>query len=414
MSLNRTSLRLVAGVLILLIGLPALAQDLRGVQLFAPADLSTYGSGIQPKEGYFFVFDGLNWSISKPIVTTIGNDAPGERSRLVYNVGNPDTAWTQTNSHDTGPLRGSFTGGNRIEFGRVCDRRGWIFSTYRLNNQSQRFAASDVHVVFADDDDWGDPSGGRLEGAIIDDTDPPSDPPDFGVAGNPAPLPVIFDDVVVYNRVEHWSVELMCIQRMRPCHYGGIFEWFAGVRYLEFDDTFDVDARREDVATDNSHVILGNSIWSTEAQNHIVGPQVGLRWFNKNGRWMLSTEGRFLAGFNSQNIRQQGVLGSELNPDLAARVLGEPSMMLATDFNHVEHIQDWSPVFELRAEARYQLTRAVSFRAGWTGIWMDGIARASNMVDYSLYEEGVMGILTSQNRQDVFIHGLTIGVDVNR
>jgi len=391
------------------------------MELFAPADLSTYGSGIQPKEGFFFVFDGLSWSIAKPNVAVIGNDTPGERSRLVYNVGNPDTAWTQTNSHDTGPLESAFTEGNRIEFGRICNRRGWMVGVYNLRDQTQQFVASDVHVVFADDDDWGDPSGGRLQGPVVqlDPGDPTATPPIPPTNGPNVNLPVIFDEMNVINRVEHWNVELMCIHRTRPFHYGGYFEIFAGVRYFEFDEDFSVDARRVDDPTattppNNASVILANSFWDTLAENHVIGPQAGLRWFKKNGRWMFSTEARFMAGYNLQNLRQTGILGSELNPDTTARVLGEPALMLATPFDHIDHEEKFSPVGELRAELRYQLTRAISFRAGWSGIWMDGIARSSNLVDYSLFEQGVMGILADNNDQDVFIHGLTIGVDVNR
>jgi len=400
-------------------GMSALAQNLETMELFAPADLSPYGSGIQPREGYFFAFDWLNWYISKPDVAVIGNDTPGERSREVYNVGGG--SWTQTNSHDTGPFDSAITSGTRIEFGRVCDRNGWMMSIYNLGDQTQRFVASDVHVVFADDDDWGVPSGGRLQGPVvqIDPGDPTATPPIPATNGPSVDLPVIFDEMTVVNRVEHWNVELMCLHRSRPFHYGGYFEFFAGVRYFEFDEDFGVDARRVDDPTatttpDNSRVILANSLWDTMAENHIIGPQAGVRWFKQSSRWMLSTEARFLAGYNLQNLSQTGILASEINPVPSTRVLGEPALMLATPFEHVDHEEEFSPVVELRAELRYQLTRAVSFRAGWTGIWMDGVARASNLVDYSLYEQGVMGILAANNDQDVFIHGLTIGVDVNR
>ena len=46
----------------------------------------------------------------------------------------------------------------------------------------------------------------------------------------------------------------------------------------------------------------------------MVGPQIGLRWFKKQGRWMFTTEGRFLAGMNCQNISQQVDIGPNLNP----------------------------------------------------------------------------------------------------
>ncbi|HYW78446.1 MAG TPA: hypothetical protein VE890_02680, partial [Thermoguttaceae bacterium] len=118
--------------------------------------------------------------------------------------------------------------------------------------------------------------------------------------------------------------------------------------------------------------------------------------------------------FNAQSVRQSGTLGSELNPILTDRGVGEPDLMLPTDFNHSARMWEWSPAVELRVEGIYQLTRAVSFRAGWTGLWIDGIARSSSMVDYSLGVNSTMGILADRNNQDVFMHGWTIGFDINR
>ncbi len=82
-----------------------------------------------------------------------------------------------------------------------------------------------------------------------------------------------------------------------------------------------------------------------------------------------------------------------------------------TTFTHADHIQEFTPAVELRAEAWYQLTRAVSVRAGWTGLWMDNIARSSNMINYQVPG---MGIRSQFNRQDVFVHGWNLGLIVNR
>ena len=99
------------------------------------------------------------------------------------------------------------------------------------------------------------------------------------------------------------------------------------------------------------------------------------------------------------------------NVDDPAGELYEPALMGPTYFTHWAHIQEWSPAVELRTELKYQLTRSITFRAGWTGIWIDNLARASNLVNY---EVAYMGLNTHFNRQDVFIHGLTLGVEVNR
>jgi len=468
MTLNRRYSLLAVGLLGLLSVSPALAQTLPDFQLFAPAEVRPYGGGAQPNEGYFFVFNGMEWVISTPDVTAIGN--PMDDTPLVFSLGNDTTGWTLTNNQSTSPFRWKSVEGKRVDLGFVEGHNGWLFSGYQLNNQQQNFTATDVHMVFDDSPAWrfpplgdyppgsGNPRGGRLVGPVIEeevaggDDDDDDDDDDLATLVN---LPVFFDQVRVTNRVEHWSLEVMCLHRLHPFHNGGVIELFGGVRYMEFDDLFTVDAKAipgggagddddddddttgdddddDDTTTgddddddtteeevelgveDRQRVILANSDWGNNAHNRIVGPQVGVRWFRKRGRWTLSSEGRFFAGFNSQSIRQSGTLGSELEPLLEERGAGEPDLMLATNFNHVERISEWSPAVELRAEVVYQLTKAVSFRTGWTGIWMDGIARGANMVDYSLRENSVMGILADQNDQDVFMHAWTIGFDVCR
>ena len=407
MSIKRTTSWLGAVSLVLAVGLPGLAQDLEGLQLFAPVEVTPYGCGPQPKEGYFFVWDGLNWSISKPNVATVGFEG---LTRTVYYGPHPideqdpvSDAAIQSNSLDTGALRAFRTSGDRFEMGRVCGRHGWMVSTFHLKPQTQWIYASEVTMTFVDPE-FGPLGSKLLEGIVGDDGEEP--PVDII-----RDLPLTFEDVIIRNSVTTWSVELMYIHRSKQRHHGGFLEWFAGVRYMEFDENFNVDATGIPVVEAEPNElgnILADSNWYTQADNHIVGPQAGLRWFRKRGRWMLSTEGRFFAGYNSQTIRQRGVLGSKLTPPGG---LFEPAVMGPTYFTSVRHFDEWSPCAELRAELRFQVTRAISLRAGWTGIWVDGIARPSNMINY---EVAYMGINGNGNRQDVFINGLTLGVDVNR
>jgi len=416
--------------LVLLTALPAVGQDLEGMQLFAPAEVGPYGDGPQPKEGYFFVFDGLSWSIGRPDVVVVGNTT--EDSRIVYNVGDATTGWTQTNTHDTGEFTSARTEGNRIEFGCVRNRRGWMFGVYKLNDQTQRLTASEVDMVFFDPA-FG-PQGVRLLQGVVDQIPDPQNPDEtIDVLRD---LPLTFDDVLVRNRVEHWSTELMCIHRTRPFHRGGRVELFAGLRYMEFDDAFSVDALGEgevdggdDADADQQQAdqvpsILADSFWNTEADNHIVGPQLGVRYFKICSRWMINIEGRFMAGYNFQSFRQRGTLGTELDApggptgdddddddDGGGGELFEPRLMNATSFNHAAHVEEFSPVVEIRAGVRYKLTRAVDIGAGWTGMWIDNVARASNLINYEVPN---MGLRTLYNRQNVFVHGVGFTVTVNR
>ncbi|MBC7337975.1 MAG: hypothetical protein H5U01_17120 [Clostridia bacterium] len=65
----------------------------------------------------------------------------------------------------------------------------------------------------------------------------------------------------------------------------------------------------------------------------------------------------------------------------------------------------------MRATIKYQVTSKINLSVGWTGLWMDGIARASNMI---LYRVPDMGITMEHNTQDLFINGVTAGVEFNR
>ncbi len=84
---------------------------------------------------------------------------------------------------------------------------------------------------------------------------------------------------------------------------------------------------------------------------------------------------------------------------------------------YVDYEREWSPALELRVEGQYQITRAIEFKAGWTGFWMDGIARANSIIDYKVGTpagEEPLGIDLTGNRQSLFVNGLTLGFDVNR
>lgn len=449
---------LAVGVLALLLAAPAPAQDLERAQVFAPADPSMYGSGPQPKQGYFFGFDGLWWSISEPDTVPIGY--PG--TRTVMHTGTDPGI--QSNSQNTGPFTATFTGGNRIEFGRVYGSHGWLFSSFRLNNQTQSVFNSDVDMVFLDLGDnlfgWLANMSGYDEPAAVFFLDNRSNAyyVDF-VQGR---LPVTFDELLMTNRVETWGVELMYLFRSRQAPRGGFFECFAGVRYLEFDDTFhidlygtermtadgnpinaranwrfrydqgsDGDPNNQDPAVIGPGNVLADSNWATEAENHIVGPQLGGRWFRKSGRWTLSAEGRFFAGLNVQNVRSRGVLGSELGAPLPyafddfdfdgddvldAGFPYVPLVRLPHTFDHAAHFREFTPGAELRLEMVLDLTRTISVKAGWNAIYLGGIARGSNMNDYTISDHSVMAVkqVGRSNRQDVLLQGLNVGITVNR
>ena len=424
MSLNRKT----AWVLVLFGGVgPALGQNMQDMQLFAPAENSDYGGGQRPNEGFFFAFDGINWSISAPDVTPIGFPS----TRLVYYGWEENTQVVQSNSLDTSTFDADYSPGMRFELGWIDDHCGFKFGMYNLKDQHQRLEASSVDMVFNDPPDA--VTGSKLlEGYYIlpmDGGTPPApifpgdissgdrDHLPFADDGTGTlvdavlrDLPLTFDDVLVRNTVDTWGAELMYTYRLHPRRHGGIVELYFGVRYIEFDDTFSVEANGTVDDEVDPVVVTGtltNSFWTTEVENHIVGPQVGVKWFRQAGRWTASAEGRFLAGFNRQNYNQVGILGSELTP---LGLEGMPYLMGPTAFDHGAHDNEFSPIWEARVHIDYEFTRAISAGFGWSAIWMEGIARGSTSV---LYQVPSMGLITSNNDQDVLMHGYDFRFSIN-
>jgi hypothetical protein len=358
---NRTTLRMAIGVLVMLAAVPAFAQGIGGAQFFAPADISPYGRGPQPNQGYFFVFDGLYWSVSQPHVSKIGDEAKeqlypqSDGSVLVAPI--LPSNWSST---DTGLFTAPFNPGQRVEFGRVEEHQGWFVSTFRLNDQTQDPTAYNVPVVYKDPSDI-------LKGAAVR-----------------------YTTLDLYNENTTWNIELNYLYRFLPFHNNGVAELFLGVRYMEFNEMFKISG------------VGGALDWTfilTDTENHLLAPQIGLRFFKKYAsRFMFSAEGRFFEGFNSLNVSQYAVMGFNQSAPLGN-----------TATTHVFN-GSWYPAVEARFDIRYQLTRAISFRAGWTGMWLDGIARASNVNNYELPNMGI----NLDNRHGLFINGLTLGIDVNR
>ncbi len=375
MLINRTFSCMAVGLMVLLAATSAFGQGTaEGLQIFAPADVSSYGKGPQPNEGFFFVFDGLYWTISPPKVTTVGKEGltrnaiiatPGQ----IFNLQNDQIV--QHNELDTGAFTAEFIAGNRIEFGRIIDNHGWMVSLFQLREQSQSIAAHDVDMTF-DEASSGSPAHLPLDGQFTNLNPPP--------VLFLAPLPVTFTNVLLRNDIAVFSIETEYMGRSEQLHNGGFLEWYIGPRYIEYNNTFTVNAQ--------GSTTLADSFWITEAQNHIIAGQIGARWWKKQGRWMLNTEGRFLAGLNCQNVHQTGELGTGPAPIVPGVTdSGQPFFLGPTSINHNEFIREFTPGLELRIDARYQITRSVSFRIGWTGFWLDRIAQGSDMINYTLDPE---------------------------
>jgi len=382
----------------------------------------------------------------------------------------PGSGVTQVNSLDTGYLGSDFTSGGRFEFGRVVNGRGWMVSTFNLGTQTQFFSGSNVAVNFAnppvgfvdiaggstgtpaignfnnfrftgdgfDDDLDGDGVFGRhgrdrgtqqgttfvaqLDG--IPDREASNSPTsvveiDFDDA---VALPTVFRNFETTNRTSMYGVETMRIWRLPFTPETGVFEVFAGPRYLNMKDTFNVYGLGIDSNPQYYQNPIADMEFGTEADNNIFGGQLGARMAISRDRWGFSMEGRFLAAANFQNIKQAGTVGSQANtvvptgptPAANATIPFQDevlNMQLGHQFQSSNNSVTFSPVGELRGNLKYQVFRSVYVQLGYTATYMDGIARASRVINYTLPE---FGILENRNREGLFTNGVDFGLIINR
>jgi len=404
MSLQRKGTWLATWVLVgWLTGSLTPAQGLRDAQIFAPAEPAHYGGGVRANEGFFFSYEGLYWTISAPERAYFGVDTNTLAvQRQVWWADDPNQTSTQGTTMDTSFMTNQFTPGQRIELGHINGHQGWLFSYFQLHWSGQGQVDRGVESYFHDEN-WG-----------VNNLPHLSIQTSFG--GDPVFGGVAFDNATMDIASRAWGTEFNYLVRTHPGERGGMWEWFFGVRYLEFDEQYDVRANGDPPDNRNVNSMLADTIFTNYAANRLFGPQLGLRWFKTNDRWELSLLGKFMAAWNAQSVQLNGVVASDLNLGAATfpRSIMMPLALTTMDVNDVAHMSVFSPVVELRIEAKYMLTNKVSFKAGWNGMYIGELARPSRMVDYTLHQTHAMGILRGMNRDLCFLQGLGIGIEINR
>jgi len=408
--------------------------NIEDLEIFAPADISTYGAGIPPNTGYWFSWDYLRYTVSPPGRTTIGNPSLAAQyftgTTQFYGATNASsiisgsTAFRQLGPMDTGWIGDGPSNGYRWEGGWMDRDHGFMFSAWKLYANDQRQLADNVGVPFAAPlepplgisllQGFVDPSGtghdadlngngifGRYgvnpTGSTVSST---AGSPDFG---DLATLPVNFDHIEVQDHRATWGAEADYVWRLRPAFHPVTWEVLGGVRYMRWDESFLVIG---------SGGLLDSSYWNTRTINNLVGGQIGLRFAHKRNRLMFSTEGRFAAMLNLQNNQQQGLLASNTQAGAPPTIDGLSLNMVPTGWNTAIQKTEFSPLGELRFNLQYQVFNKASVNIGWTGLIVDGIARPSNMIDYTLPSMGLL--VHGNNRQTVFMQGLTAGFIFNR
>lgn len=242
------------------------------------------------------------------------------------------------------------------------------------------------------------PDGFVSDTAFIPDTDFIFAKPDYD---DLVTLPTSFQSVNVRNSTETKGVEIMRTHRLSnrhkmAKHHGNRYELSYGVRYLRLRDQHVVNGEGG---------VLGTSFWDTQIENNIVGPQVGMKWMHQRRRWQFDWSGRFLFGYNIENMSQTAALGQ----DLITGMHNKPLYFPPTYATHGKQEEDFSPVAEMRVQASYQVTSSIALKLGYNATFVDNIRRAAQHVKYELPN---MGFRDGAGTQDIFINGVNFGFDV--
>ncbi|WP_425399328.1 BBP7 family outer membrane beta-barrel protein [Aeoliella sp.] len=229
-------------------------------------------------------------------------------------------------------------------------------------------------------------------------------PPDYG---DGVTLTTGYNTVEVRNTLKINGFEMMRAYRLKNDHFlvrnqNNFFQVSAGARFYQLDDNF--------LFAGYDGFIMGDGRWDTTIVNNIVGPQVGFNWRHKRGRWTIESDGKFMFGYNIQDWTQTGFIMEGAVP---ARV-NSTYFLRGKSFSYGKATNEFSPVGELRLNAKYRLTDNIDVRLGWTGTFVDNVRRAGVAVDYALYDDGrVMGFRDA-GTQDIFSTGVNVGVEIRQ
>jgi hypothetical protein len=195
---------------------------------------------------------------------------------------------------------------------------------------------------------------------------------------------------------------------------------------------------------------LQNGGWETYTSNNIVGPEFSINMAATQGRWTVSSDLKFTAGFNWQNNIYRGsnfpdslaadyfrttfvsanVVAQSALSNSQANITGDPILVQIYGVgqqnatNSAEHTFTFTPIGEWRLGAQFRVSQAILLHCGYTGMWLGQISRASSntaflsKVDTVLtsianpnYNPGT--ILLDSNGDPVLVNGSPVIVGAN-
>lgn len=165
--------------------------------------------------------------------------------------------------------------------------------------------------------------------------------------------------------------------------------WFGGFRYINFSDQVNISTRR----------IVGGGVeegaYNARTNNNLYGAQLGARLRRTSGRFGWESSG-FAGIFGNDASQTQSVTDF---PDFAIR----PTV--------TSHDSDVAFVGGGNLSGLYRLNNTWNVKAGYSAIWIDGLALAPNQLDYDL--ASAEGGSTLHNGGGMLLHGVNVGLEAS-
>lgn len=348
---------------------------------------------IMPRGGFFFQWDQMIWNLANdPEVTPVGTLMPEGPASIGADV------FYLSNDVSTDLDSGNVHSGQRFEFGHSDGNHGWMFSimfgeaTRRYHGSGINFVPdetlvasmgfSDLNPVDGIDDDVDlDTVFGRAGQDVNADGQPdlsaPMDLDDAVYDRFP------FDSLVIRDKIDMAGAEVNRTIRLSPK-----WQWFYGIRYADFRQRYSITG---------SGVGAG---LQTVAKSQILGPQIGARFTWPAYKFIFNFENRFVPGYNHQRRTQMGRIAPR---DGAAPIL--PTTLFAANND------EFSAIYEVRADMIMPINRFLAFRMGYTGLLMSGIGFTSPKIHYDMPQLGITDIDTNET---IYVNAFTIGLELNR
>lgn len=386
---------------------------LDGYAITAPPQARVLGT--RNPTGFFFRWERLWTSIDAPSVGEVGDPA----SEGVFIANGITAPYFNSLSGDFIDDRPEF--GDRIEFGFADPNQtcGWMGSVLKID-QAKSTILPGGSIQFADP--WGmllgfsdgnddgvddDLNGNGIYGrngrdlGTPDDLNPGTflptldgipDTPSAQDNGDLVSFVPVFDELEVSNQINISGLEL---SRFRSLGGSQRVNFLLGVRYLDIDERFFLRG---------SGSFLDEMRVTTNVENFIIGPQIGIGLCRSRGHWGTDASIRALAGVNRQRGRQTAILASNASDSMGAA--NGPLNLSPSASSSTQSSTQFSPVVELRAGVWYNVTSFSAIRLGYSGFYVGGISRAATSIDYRVPTFG----FDIDNNDDLIAHAFTAGL----